>query len=122
MAGTVTTSGTRHSCEKEREDGGVALLIPAMMSSMLPAMLSSMLAAMMLAMKAAIMRQVVDTLLEIIVAAVKIEGGQKRSSISAPVVIWSCRLLPTKKHPGRRTRMLEEVGRGRTWKRRWQET
>ena len=114
MAGTVTTSGTRHSCEKEREDGGVALLIPAMMSSML--------AAMMLAMKAAIMRQVVDTLLEIIVAAVKIEGGQKRSSISAPVVIWSCRLLPTKKHPGRRTWMVEEVGRGRTWKRRWQET
>ena len=93
-----------------------------MMSSMLPAMLSSMLAAMMLAMKAAIMRQVVDTLLEIIVAAVKIEGGQGCSSISDLVVIWSCRLLPTKKHPGRRIRMLEEVGRGRTWKRRRQET
>ena len=58
-----------------------------MMSSMLPAMLSSMLAAMMLAMKAAIMRQVVDTLLEIIVAAVKIEGGQGCSSISDLVVI-----------------------------------
>ena len=72
MAGTVTTSGTRHSCEKEREDGGIAPVIPVMMSSMLSAMLSSMLAAMMLAMKAAIMRQMVDTLLEIIVAAVKI--------------------------------------------------
>ena len=114
MAGTVTTSGTRHSCEKEREDGMVALLIAVM--------LPSMLAAMMLAMKAAIMRQVVDTLLEIIVAAVKIERGQQRSSISDLVVIWSFGLLPTKKHPGRGTWMLEEVGRGRTWKRRWQET
>ena len=85
-------------------------------------MLSSMLTAMMLAMKAAIMRKVVDTLLEIIVAAVKIEGGQESSSISDLIVIWSFGLLPTKKHPRRRTRMLEEVGRGRTWKRRWQET
>ena len=93
-----------------------------MVAPVIAVMLPSMLAAMMLAMKAAIMRQVVDTLLEIIVAAVKIEGGQQRSSISDLVVIWSCRLLPTKKHPGRRSRMLEEVGRGRTWKRRWQET
>ena len=93
-----------------------------MVAPVIPVMMSSMLAAMMLAMKAAIMRQVVDTLLEIIVAAVKVEGGQQRSSISDLVVIWSCRLLPTKKHPGRRTWMLEEVGRGRTWKRRRQET
>ena len=93
-----------------------------MVAPVIAVMLPSMLAAMMLAMKAAIMRQVVDTLLEIIVAAVKIEGGQGCSSISDLVVIWSCRLLPTKKHPGRRIRMLEEVGRGRTWKRRWQET
>ena len=93
-----------------------------MVALLIAAMLPSMLTAMMLAMKAAIMRKVVDTLLEIIVAAVKIEWGQQRSSISDLVVIWSCRLLPTKKHPGRRSRMLEEVGRGRTWKRRWQET
>ena len=48
-----------------------------MVAPVIAVMLPSMLAAMnmMLAMKAAIMRQVVDTLLEIIVAAVKIERG-----------------------------------------------